>query len=43
MMAAGVPDWETKLITRAGEIGLDVIETEKLVANIQRYAQAATP
>jgi hypothetical protein len=43
MKAAGVEDWETLIITRADEVGLDVIETEKLVGNINRYAQTATP
>ena len=37
MKAAGVPDWEHHVIDRANEVGLDVGEAEKLVANIERH------
>lgn len=37
MRLAEVPDWETKLSQRATAVGLDQLETEKLVENIQRY------
>jgi hypothetical protein len=43
MMAAGIGDWEVRISDRANEVGLDLAETNKLLANIQRYAQAATP
>lgn len=38
MCFAGVPDWEDKLTTRATELGLDNDESDKLVANIKKYA-----
>lgn len=34
---AGVPDWASMIEARANEVGLDVMETEKLVENIRRY------
>ena len=34
---AEVPDWESLILDRASQIGLDDDESEKLVANISRY------
>lgn len=41
MQEAQVPDWETLLVDRATQVGLDSGETDKLVANIKRYAPVA--
>lgn len=37
MKTAGFPDWEAAIEKRAGEVGLDPTETDKLIANISRY------
>ena len=37
MKLAQVPKWDTLLQDRAIELGLDINEAEKLVANVQRY------
>lgn len=37
MKAAEVPNWETKILARAEEVGLNPDECEKLVNNITRY------
>jgi hypothetical protein len=34
---AKVPEWEEKILERAGQVGLSDEEAEKLVANIERY------
>ena len=38
MQTAQIPDWETKLLARADEVGLAPDEAQKIVANIGRYA-----
>lgn len=38
MQTAQVEDWETKLLARADEVGLEPAEAQKIVANISRYA-----
>ena len=43
MAQAGVPDWEQKILDRAGEVGLGADEADKLVANLQKQAPAVTP
>ena len=45
MMMAGHPDWDEKIRTRAEEVGLDIVEIEKLISNISKYgaAQGVTP
>lgn len=43
MRHAQVVDWETKLQNRALQVGLPGDETDKLIANINRYGQAPTP
>lgn len=43
MRQAQVPDWEARLMKRALEVGLDGEETNKLLANINRYSLVATP
>lgn len=42
MQSAQIPDWETKLLDRATQVGLSSDEADKIVANINRYA-VATP
>lgn len=37
MKQASVPDWETKLGDRATQVGLDSVEVDQLVRNVQRY------
>lgn len=37
MKQAQVPDWETLVADRATQVGLDSIEVDQLVRNIQRY------
>jgi hypothetical protein len=37
MKLAAVPDWEKHLHARAVAVGLDVLEADKLVANVTRY------
>lgn len=37
MHLAKVPDWEDKVRLRAYQVGLDDLEQDKLIANIQRY------
>jgi Bifunctional DNA primase/polymerase, N-terminal len=41
MQAAGIPEWDTKLYTRATEVGLDSDEIQKLIDNIGKYAKVA--
>jgi hypothetical protein len=41
MQAAGISDWEGKLYDRATEIGLGDEESEKLIANVAKYAQVS--
>jgi hypothetical protein len=43
MQQAGVPGWDDLLVERGLQIGLDQLELEKLVQNINRYALAGTP
>lgn len=43
MMQAKVPDWETLLKDRADELGLGLLETQKVIANINRYGSSVTP
>ena len=38
MMAAGIPEWEGTLAARAIEVGLDAEETDKIIANVERYS-----
>ena len=38
MKDAGIPEWEEALEDRANEIGLDVEETGKIIANVRRYS-----
>jgi hypothetical protein len=40
MVAAEIGDWEVRISDRATELGLDTVETSKLLANIQRYGQS---
>lgn len=37
MKLAAVPDWDKHLHARAVAVGLDVMEADKLVANVTRY------
>src|SRR5690606_10947618 len=37
MHEAGYPGWEDEVTRRADEVGLDALEGEKIVANIERY------
>ena len=41
MQAAGILEWDTKLYTRATELGLDHDEIQKLIDNIGKYASVA--
>ena len=43
MQQAGVPGWDDLLVERGLQVGLDQLELEKLVQNINRYALAGTP
>jgi hypothetical protein len=43
MKQAQIPDWELKLGDRAGDVGLDQAETEKLIENISKYGPPAQP
>lgn len=38
MMAAGIPEWMEALADRANEVGLDAEETNKIIANVERYS-----
>ena len=38
MKDAGIPEWEKALEDRANEVGLDVEETGKIIANVRRYS-----
>lgn len=38
MKDAAYPNWEAEVERRAGEVGLDLDETAKLIGNIQRYS-----
>lgn len=38
MMEAQIPDWQMLVGKRAGEVGLDWAESDKLLRNIERYA-----
>lgn len=38
MQTAQIEDWETKLLARADEVGLEPAEAQKIVSNISRYA-----
>ena len=38
MCQAGVPDWEQKLGDRATQVGMDLDETDKIIANVSRYS-----
>ena len=38
MMAAGIPGWDAALAVRAIEVGLDAEETDKIIANVERYS-----
>ena len=38
MKDAGIPEWEEALEDRANEVGLDVEETGKIIANVRRYS-----
>jgi len=40
MKLANVPDWDEKLYARAGQVGLGSDETDKLIANIDKYGTA---
>ena len=38
MMAAGIPEWMEALADRANEVGLAAEETNKIIANVERYS-----
>ena len=43
LLLAEVPNWEQEVLRRAGEVGLDDVEAEKIVENINTYGRTATP
>lgn len=40
MKLAQVPDWELALTGRAQQVGLDAVEIDKLITNVEKYAVA---
>jgi hypothetical protein len=43
MHEAKIPDWDEKLHARATQLGLDDVEIDKLVQNIERYSGSNAP